>query len=127
MIIQTLHTNFKKRGFYVFNNIYANYSLTSMALPTMLNMNYVEDLNFKNRFDAINNAEIFKLAQQSGRKTVYFNHSSFFRPVKPKNTTMINGIMSRKIYKYGLDGSIQLFLYLFKMQLFRLEKTHKGK
>ena len=93
----------QKRGFYVFNNIYANYSLTSMALPTMLNMNYVEDLNFKNRFDAINNAEIFKLAQQSGRKTVYFNHSSFFRPVKPKNTTMINGIMSRKIYKYGLD------------------------
>lgn len=93
----------QKRGFYVFNNIYANYSLTSMALPTMLNMNYVEDLNFKNRFDAINNAEIFKLAQQSGRKTVYFNHSSFFRPVKPKNTTMINGIMSRKIYRHNLD------------------------
>ncbi len=94
----------RKRGFYVFDDIYSNYNKTAISIPSMLNMDYPENAGHKNRWDAVNNALIFKLAKESGRKNIYFNHSAFFRLIKPTDTKIIS-IISIKFYENELKNT----------------------
>jgi len=110
----------QKRGFYVFRNLYANYNLTAMALPTMLNMDYIEDTDFKDRYSAIDNARMFKLAQKSGRKTIYINHSPFFRYVNPNNTELID--ITDSEYEYALSKTYNDSIVYAQYQMFTKNK-----
>ncbi len=117
----------RKRGFYVFNDIYSNYSKTAMSISSMLNMNYIEDTGYKNHWDAINNAYIFKLARAYGLETIYFNHSTYFRLVKPVNTKLIHTLSAGVYYENELIKTYNDSLIYMACHSFIWDKIKIGK
>ncbi len=67
----------KQQGFYVFDKMYSNYDLTFASIPSILNLEYFENLNFGNSNSAIEDATLYKIAKIKGYKTAFIKNPFF--------------------------------------------------
>ena len=74
--IESLET----RGFFVFDEMWSNYTKTVASVPSVLNQQYIADMQFKTQSEAINKANLFYNAKTYGYKTVFINSFSSFQP-----------------------------------------------
>ncbi len=71
----------KKEGFYVFDHMYSNYNYTYASIPTILNLEYLENTDAKTGSMGLGNAILFKIAKNNNyhtvlKKTNFFNVKS---------------------------------------------------
>jgi len=63
----------ENKGFRVWDNMETNYNRTVPSISSILNINYLENIKYRTPSDAVNNAELFKMAKKSGYKIYYLN------------------------------------------------------
>ena len=68
----------EKKGFFVFDSIYSNYTKTICSLPSFLNHKYTENFEYTPSL-ALSNAALFKTAYDNGYKVDFINSFSGFK------------------------------------------------
>ena len=86
----------KDEGFFVFNHMYSNYNYTYATLPAILNLEFLENTNFKSSSQAIGNSLLFKIAKTHGYNTI-FKKSSLFN-IKSKYIDITSEDSSQNYY-----------------------------
>ena len=68
----------EKKGFFIFDSIYSNYTKTICSLPSFLNHKYTENFEYTPSL-ALSNAALFKTAYDNGYKVDFINSFSGFK------------------------------------------------
>ncbi len=115
-------TELKKSGFNVFENIDSNYNKTLLSLSSFLNLKYLENINYETSSEAINYAELFKIAKSAGYKIYYINSW-------PVELRLNRGEVTDEVYNsdYYVTGAVlNLFLdnTIFKGIVYMAEKEN---
>ena len=63
----------RQSGFTVYDNMESNYNKTTLSIATILNLKYAQNIKYDDLCDSINNAELFKIAKNTGYKIYYIN------------------------------------------------------
>lgn len=95
----------KKEGFYVFDKMYSNYDSTYLSLPSMINIEYFEELNQEPSSASIETAKLYKIAKLQGYKTVFMRNEA----IKPKPSEYLDIVVS--------DGEINRLYEMLQMFL----------
>lgn len=74
----------RNRDFYVNDEIRSAYGRTRYAVPALLNLNYVPDLNTENKNIAISQNKLQKHSKEAGYYNIYINNVSDFDAKKGK-------------------------------------------
>lgn len=116
----------QQEGFYVFPKMYSNYNYTYASIPTILNLDYIENTNYSKGSDVINNSLIYKLAKQNNYETIF--QKSYVFDIKSKyidnvysqeqnynfmyiNLFLGNSIFKNEITKFVPNTSQDIFYY----------------
>lgn len=67
----------KSEGFYVYDHMYSNYNFTYAIIPSLYNFNYLENTEFTDSSQAINNSLLFKIAKHN-KYHIYYLNSWYF-------------------------------------------------
>lgn len=63
----------REKGFMLKSDFTSNYNRTPQTIPSVLNFDYGENLNFADCSDAVNNSALFNVAKKQGHKIYYYN------------------------------------------------------
>ena len=74
------YNELKKENFKVFENFQSNYNRTILALSSIFNLDFVENIPQKTANNAISEGEFFKLFKKLNYKIFYYNEDSLITP-----------------------------------------------
>lgn len=90
------------RGFYVYDKMYSNYVMTSLSIPSILNLDYQEKFKFDTLSEAIYYSHFFGLAKSIGYKITYIN-DNYWENFKLRENTYIDKLYS--VNYLGFDSA----------------------
>lgn len=134
----------KEKGFVVYDNMESSYNKTLATFSSVLNLKYLKDINYNTISEAINNAELFKLAKQSGYQIYYLNSCPLELKINEKfidysynynfyifhsvlSLFLDNTIFKKALYIVNRDNPIQNSLDIINKIIYDEHITNKKK
>ena len=114
----------KQEGFFIFDHMYSNYNFTYATIPSILNLEFLENTNFQSSSQAIGNSLLFKIAKKHGyntifKKSLFFNIKSKYVDITSQESTqsyynifstfLRNNFFKSAIIKYLPKKEINMF------------------